>query len=329
MAVMFYRRAILATEESNDLGLTTIHNAAIDEIQSLIYVVRGKQIMIDSDLAFLYDVETRVLNQAVSRNIDRFPDRFRFKLTKEEFGNLISQNVISSSESNYGGRRKMPYAFTEQGIAMLSSVLRSDTAVQVSIRIMDTFVEMRKYLANNAFLLEKVHSMESRQIESELRRSAFEEKTQKQFEQIFDYMASHEESSQKIFYDGQIFDAFSLLSDLICQADKTIELIDGYVDVVTLNIMAKKKVGVTVFVYTLPNTVLTKQDIHNFNAQYPNLDVKHTTVFHDRFLVLDGIKAYHIGASIKDAGKKCFAINKIEDVGVVKDIIHKAKSTSR
>ena len=318
----------MVTAESNDTGLAIIHEAAIEEIQRLIYVVRGKQIIIDSDLALLYDVETRVLNQAVSRNIDRFPDRFRFRLTKDEFENLISQNVISSSEHNYGGRRKMPYAFTEQGIAMLSSVLRSVTAVQVSIRIMDTFVEMRKYLANNAFLMEKVHHMESQQIESELRRSEFEKKTEKQFEQIFNYIASHEESSQKIFFDGQIFDAFSLLADLIGQADKTIELIDGYVDVVTLNIIAKKKAGVNAYLYTLPSSGLTKQDILNFNAQYPNLDVKYTSVFHDRFIVLDGRCAYHIGASIKDAGKKCFAINKIEDINVVKDIIHKAQLTA-
>ena len=175
----------------NELTISSV--VTTNKIQSFIYVVRGQQIIIDSDLAMLYNVETKVLNQAVSRNIKRFPERFRFQLTKFELENLKSQNVTSSLARNYGGRRYMPYAFTEQGIAMLSSVLRSDIAIQVSIRIMDTFVEMRKYLANNSLLLEKVYSMESRQIESELRRSDFEEKTEKQFEQIFDYIASHEE----------------------------------------------------------------------------------------------------------------------------------------
>ncbi|MCL2141426.1 MAG: ORF6N domain-containing protein [Methanimicrococcus sp.] len=307
----------------NELTISSV--VTTNKIQSFIYVVRGQQIIIDSDLAMLYNVETKVLNQAVSRNIKRFPERFRFQLTKFELENLKSQNVTSSLARNYGGRRYMPYAFTEQGIAMLSSVLRSDIAIQVSIRIMDTFVEMRKYLANNSLLLEKVYSMESRQIESELRRSDFEEKTEKQFEQIFDYIASHEEQNQRIFFDGQVFDAFSLMADIINQAEKTIELIDGYVDIATLNILAKKNAGVEVIIYTLPSTRLSAHDIHNFNAQYPRLDVKYTTIFHDRFLMLDGTKAYHIGASLKDAGKKCFAINKIEDIAVVRDLIQKAQ----
>lgn len=309
-------------------NLPIVVEADTAQIQNLIYVIRGKQVMIDSDLAMLYRVETRILNQAVKRNISRFPERFRFQLTKEEFENLRSQNVISSSEDNYGGRRFLPYAFTEQGIAMLSSVLKSNVAVQVSINIMDTFVEIRRYMADTMYLFKQVNNIESRQIESDIKREAFEKKTEEQLAQVFKYISDREGDSQKIFFNGQIFDAFSVMADIVRQADKTIVLIDGYVDIVTLNILAKKKDGVDVTFYTLPSARLTVQDIANFNAQYPNLTVKHTTAFHDRFMIIDKTTAYHIGASIKDAGKKCFGINKIEDIGIINDLLQRATLTS-
>ena len=292
------------------------------KIQNLIYVIRGKQVMIDSDLAALYQVETRRLNEAVKRNSSRFPERFCFQLTKEEYENLKSQSATSSLDENtHGGRRKLPFAFTEQGIAMLSSVLRSEVAVQASIRIMDTFVEMRKYMSNASLLYEKMNAMEIRQI-------AMEEKTERRFEQVFDYIESHKQDNQKIFFDGQIFDAFSLMTDLIRQAEDHIVLIDGYVDVVTLNILAKRNPQVGICIYTLPSARITSQDIQNFNAQYPGLEVKRTTAFHDRFLIIDHTQGYHIGASIKDAGKKCFGINRIEDMGVINDLIQRAEITS-
>lgn len=295
------------------------------EIQNLIYVIRGKQVMLDSDLAQLYQVETKVFNQAVKRHIERFPESFRFQLTENEFESLRSQLVTSKGK---GGRRYLPYVFTEQGIAMLSAVLRSSIAIQISIRIMETFVEMRKYLANSTLLLEKVNSLETRQIESEIHRAEFEAKTEQRFEQVFEYISAHEEANQKIFFDGQIFDAFSLLTELVQRAKKSIVLIDGYVDVGTLNILAKKKDNVSVLIYTLPSVRLTARDIESFNAQYPELEVKRTTAFHDRFLLLDDQEGYHIGASIKDAGKKCFGINRIEDVGVIRDILQRAELTS-
>lgn len=248
---------------------------------------------------------------------------FLLIVTDEELVNLRSQFVTSSLEKgNYGGRRYLPYVFTEQDIAMLSAVLRSDIAINVSIRIMETFVEMRRYMANASLLYEKMNSIEVRQI-------AFEEKTDARFEEVFDYIASHEESNQKIFFDGQVYDAFSLMAELVQKAEKSITLIDGYVDLTTLNILAKKNAGVNVEVYTLPNAKLTKQDITVFNAQYPNIEVKHTTVFHDRFLIIDESKGYHLGASMKDAGKKCFGINQIEDLQMIKDLIDKAKSTGK
>ena len=249
-------------------------------IEKLIYVIRDKQVMIDSDLAMLYHVETKRLNEAVKRNIARFPEEFRFQLTEKETESLRSQ-IATSMKSNgdnekKGGRRYLPYAFTEQGIAMLSAVLRSDVAIQVSINIMNAFVEMRRFIANNALLFERISTVELKQLE-------YQKKTDEKLEQIFEYIADHEESNQKVFFDGQIYDAFSLIVSLIQKAEKEITLIDGYVDVGTLNLLSKKKDNVTVTVYTLKRTKLSKTDVDNFNMQYPTLDVKYTNVFHDRF----------------------------------------------
>ena len=286
-------------------------------ISKLIYSVRGKQVIMDSDLAMLYQVETKKFNQAVKRNINRFPEQFRFQLTKKEYEDLRSQNVTSNGK---GGRRYLPYVFTESGIAMLSAVLNSDIAISVSIRIMDEFVRMRHIMANNALMFEKINAIELKQLE-------YQKDTDEKFGRIFEYMANHEEDNQKIFYDGQIFDAFSFLADIIGHAKKKIILIDGYIDVITLNILAKKNAGVNVLAYTLPSARITTQDINNFNAQYPTLTVKKTTAFHDRFLIIDGVEGYHIGASLKDAVKKCFCINKIECTDAVKDIMKKAQQT--
>lgn len=306
------------------IGENTDINISSEKIQGLIYIVRGKQVMLDSDLARLYQVETKVFNQAVKRNIKRFPESFRFQITEEEYNSLRSQFVTSK-----GGRRYLPYVFTEQGIAMLSAVLRSDVAIQVSIQIMETFVEMRRYMANNELLYKKVNDLEIHLIESDIQHKTFEQKTDERFKEVFDYIAQHQESNQKIFFDGQIFDAFSLLADIVSQANKSIILIDGYVDIGTLNILSKKKKAVDICIYTFSNTKLSAQDITNFNAQYPKLEVRYTRAFHDRFLILDNTKAYHIGASLKDAGKKCFGINKIEDSGVIRDIMQRVQLKSQ
>ncbi len=296
-------------------------------IKKLIYMIRGQQVMLDSDLAMLYQVETGNLNKAMKRNLKRFPEEFCFQLTKEEYSNLIFQIGSSSLEKDnsyeHGGRRKLPYVYTEQGIAMLSAVLRSDIAIKVSVRIMQIFVELRRYFAQGTFLIEKVNDLEINQIEERIWRKQHEENTEKRFEEVFDYIAEHKESNQKIFFDGQIYDAFSLLVDLVSRAEKKLILVDNYVDVETLNILAKKKTGVEVAIYTSKKTKLSKVDIENFNKQYPTMEVKYTEVFHDRFLILDDECAYHIGASIKDAGKKCFGINKIEDIGIVRDIMER------
>lgn len=291
------------------------------DIQSLIYTIRGQQVMIDSDLANLYQVETRVLNQAVKRNIDRFPEQFRFQLTTEELDNLKSQIVISSPitdiSNGYGGRRTMPYAFSEQGIAMLSAVLHSKVAVQISINIMTAFVEMRHFIASNALMFERISQVELRQLD-------YERKTDEKLDKIFEYISNHEESSQKVFFDGQIYDAFSLISSLILKATTDILLIDGYVDTGTLDLLSKKQPNVTVEIHTFRRGCrLTNAEITAFNGQYPTLNINYMTNFHDRFLILDHTVGYHIGASLKDAGKKCFAITLLEDKQTIQDIINR------
>lgn len=288
--------------------------ASIEQIQNLIYVIRGKQVMLDSDLAMLYQVETKVFNQAVKRNLERFPENFRFQLTSEEYETLRSQFVTSNKGK--GGRRYLPFVFTEQGIAMLSAVLRSDVAIRVSIRIMETFVEMRKYMANTSILYDRMNVMEERQL-------TYQNETNEKFEKVFAYISEHEESKQKVFFDGQIYDAFSVLVELVKSAEKNIVLVDNYVDTGTLNILSKKNVGVDVTIYTVEKTKLSQKDVKVFNQQYPNLKLQYTGIFHDRFLIVDREKTYHIGASLKDAGKKCFAVSLLNDKAVVNDILQR------
>lgn len=284
------------------------------QIRNMIYTVRGQQVMLDSDLAELYGVETKRLNEAVGRNKARFPEAFCFKLTDDEEQSLRSQIATSKTAEGRGGRRYLPRVFTEQGVAMLSAVLRSETAVKVSIKIMNAFVEMRHFLTDNAELLAQVRDFDHRL-------DSLERSTNERFERVFDYMGAHEAPNQKVFFEGQVYDAFELLVSLVQRAKHEIVLIDGYVDTGTLNILAKKASGATVVVWTHPRTSLTERDVETFNAQYPALEVKHTTSFHDRFLILDGTEGYLVGASLKDAGKKSFAIARLEDSNIVESIV--------
>ena len=296
---------------AEDKNLVIVDNK---EIQNLIYTFRGRQVMIDRDLAYLYNVETKVLNQAVKGNLNRFPEHFRFQLTEEEYENLRSQFVTSSEDNTHGGRRYMPYVFTEQGIAMLSAVLKSDVAVEVSIKIMNSFVEMRNFLLSNREMFARLDRVELKQLE-----------TDRKLEEVFNYIATNAEVKQNIFFDGQIYDAFSFIVGLIKKAKKEIILIDNYVDVNTLNILCKKNQGINVVIATAGKGSLSAKDITKFNAQYPKLSVKTTTNFHDRFLILDKSEVYHIGASIKDAGKKSFGMTKIEDKDLVKSLVNKVR----
>ncbi len=297
------------TEQTAIVPIDTGH------IRELVYTVRGVQVMLDADLAQLYQVETKALNRAVNRNIARFPEDFRFQLTKDEYDSLRCQfGTSSETDSGHGGRRYLPYAYTEQGISMLSGVLRSDVAIEVSIGIMRAFVEMRRFIASNAHMFERIERVELKQL-------TYQKETDEKFEQVFDFIHSHTEPSQKIFFDGQIYDAFSLLASLIQKATKDIILIDGYVDIGTLNLLAKKRNNVAVEIHTFSNTKLTAADAAKFNSQYPTLTVKCTNAFHDRFLILDHNEAYHIGASLKDAGKKCFAISLLQEEGLLKELL--------
>jgi len=297
----------------------SVSEMAEERIEKLIHYVRGEQVMLDSDLAMLYNVETKRLNENVKRNSKRFPENFCFQLNEKEYEGLRSQIATSNIEVNTstkGGRRYLPYAFTEQGIAMLSAVLRSDEAIQVSLNIMNTFVKMRRFLAENAMMFDRLSSLEVKQLE-------YQKESNEKFDKIFAYISEHEEIGQRIFFDGQIYEAFSLMVKLVEKAKKSIALIDNYVDLGTLNILSKKNDGVDVTVYTMRKTKLTSRDIEKFNAQYPTLTMKFTGAFHDRFLIIDETTAYHIGASIKDAGKKCFGINMIEDVAIISDILQR------
>ena len=281
------------------------------DIQDMIYTFRGKQVMIDRDLASLYQVQTKRLNEQVKRNSGRFPAEFCFKLSDKEKDELVANcdrfKTLKHSSSN-------PYAFTEQGIAMLSAVLKSDIAVEVSIKIMNSFVEMRKFLLSNKEMFARLDRVELKQLE-----------TDQKLEEVFNYIATNTEVKQNIFFDGQIYDAFSFIVGLVQKAKKEIILIDNYVDVHTLNILCKKDKGVDIIVATAGKGSLSTKDITKFNAQYPKLLVKTTTDFHDRFLIIDKTEVYHIGASIKDAGKKSFGITKIEDKDLIKNLINKVR----
>lgn len=296
---------------TEDKNLVIVDNR---EIQNMIYTIRGKQVMVDSDLATLYQVTTKRLNEQVRRNKNRFPSEFMFRLTAEEYEYLRSHFATSSEDNAHGGRRYMPYVFTEQGIAMLSAVLKSDIAVEVSVKIMNSFVEMRRFLISNQELFSRLDRIEIKQLE-----------TDRKFEEVFNYMAANTEIKQNIFYDGQIYDAFSFIVGLIQKAKKEIILIDNYVDVNTLNILCKKNQGVDVVIVTAGKGNLSAKDVTKFNAQYPKLSVKTTTDFHDRFLILDKCEVYHIGASIKDAGKKSFGITKIEDKDLIISLVNKVR----
>lgn len=234
----------------------------------------------------------------------------------------VKSQIVTSHDSTFfsgqaGGRRKPPNAFTEQGVYMLGTVLRGTLAEQQTVFIMRAFRELRQFIASNEIMFEKIRSVELRQL-------MFEQKTDKRLEQLFEHISTREESNQKVFFDGQLFDAFSLISDLIKRAKQEIILIDNYVDTGTLDLLSKKQTNVAVRLYTTqPGCKLTALEISSFNTQYPTLQISYTTSFHDRFLVLDQSIAYHIGASVKDAGKKCFAISNIHDPQVVQDILQR------
>lgn len=274
-------------------------------IQPMIHVIRDCQVMLDSDLSALYGVETRRLNEQVKRNIERFPDDFMFQLRKEELDNLISHFATSS----WGGIRKLPYVFTEQGIAMLSSVLKSKTAVEVNIRIMRAFISMRRFMTTNTQLFQRLETIEYHQLEMKQHQDA----TDRRIDEVFKRLETDIPAIQGIFYDGQIFDAYRFVSDLIRKAKQSIVLIDNYVDDTVLTLLDKRKEEVSATIYTQRVSNQLQLDIDRHNAQYPRIEIKQFTKAHDRFLFIDD-EVYHIGASIKDIGKKWFGFTLMRDI---------------
>ena len=293
----------------------------VDDIQNKIYTIRGKHVMLDSDLAEIYQVETRALNQAVKRNRGRFPDDFMFQLTKDEFDNdLISQIVTSNSidpnlisqfviSSSHGGKRKLPNVFTEQGVSMLSAVLRSNAAIEVSISIIRAFASMRKFIDNNANIFIRLSNLEQKQIANDTKQIETDNKIGLILKALEDKNTA---AKQGVFYDGQVFDAYVFVIDLIKTAKSSIILIDNYVDDTVLQMFAKRKADVLIQIYTNTLTDALKLDVKKFNAQYPPVEIQKFNKSHDRFLIIDNITIYHFGASLKDLGKKWFAFSKMD-----------------
>ena len=294
-------------------------------IKNKIYSIRGQQVMLDRDLAELYEVETRILNQAVKRNMKRFPIKFMFQLSKAEFEDLrlqietsnksvkqedtlMSQIVIS--KENRGGIRKLPYIFTEQGVAMLSAVLRSDIAIEMSIQIMDAFIKMRKELSSKAMIFQKIDNVENKQL---LVNTRFELK----FEKIFKAIEAKDlKPKQGIFFEGQIFDAYLLVSNLIKRATNSIILIDNYIDESVLILFSERNKDCKVVIYTKKISKKLELSLKKYNEQHPVIEIKEFKKSHDRFLILDEEEIYHIGASLKDLGKKWFAFSKLDKVNL-------------
>ena len=274
------------------------------KIENMIYEIRGKQVMLDSDLARLYQCKngTKVINQSVNRNIERFPDDFYFQLTKYEYSNLKSQIVTSSLNNNYGGVRKMPYVFTEQGVAMLATVLRTKIAADMSVKIMRAFVAMRHLIGKNEY---RITNIETKVIEHDLEIKLLQE--------AFDKL-DEKELSNKIYFNGQVFDAYSNILNIFKKAKDSLVIIDSYADNTILDIVKRLKINVVII--TKKNSLLTKQDIEKYNKQYNNLKVLYNNTFHDRYFILDNELVYHCGASINRIGYKTFCINLISDYKV-------------
>ena len=299
----------------NELSIQELSNS--DLIRSRIFTIRGVQVMLAPDLADLYQVETRIFNQSVKRNIKRFPENFRFQLTKDELDEVIT-NCDNPDRLRFSPQT--PYAFTEQGIAMLSGVLNSDVAVQVSIRIMNTFVAMRRALASIAPLLSRIEATERRQLKLE----ASQVKNEERFKLILDAMQDKKFPPQKVFFDGQVYDAFEQMKKFVRMAKKELIIIDPYFADSVLPLVAQKRSGVEVLVVkNSRNKLLHDVDVNQFNVQYGNtLTVEVSDRFHDRFLIIDKTTLIHVGASLNHLGKKCFAFSSL-DKSNIPDILAK------
>ena len=277
-----------------------------DTIKSKIYSIRNRQVMMDKDIAELYEVKPTRLREQVQRNIQRFPEDFMFQLSETEVDFMVSQNAIPSRK-HLGGY--LPYVFTEQGVASLAGVLKSKKAAEVHVQIMRAFVEMRRFIQHNANIFTRLDFVERRQI-------AFESETEKKFEKVFRALEVGVAPKQGVFYDGQVYDAYTFVADLIRKAKIRLIIIDNYIDDSVLTLLTKRHKGVEVTIYTKTISKQLALDLEKHNQQYPPITIDLFKSAHDRFLIIDDREIYHIGASLKDLGKKWFAFSRFE-VGAV------------
>jgi hypothetical protein len=282
------------------------------QVASRIHTLRRVQVLFDRDLALFFDVKPIRLREQVKRNANRFPEDFMFQLTGDEVREMVSQNAIPSKQQLGGA---LPFAFTEEGVAALSAVLRSERAVQVGIQIVRAFVAMRKFILNHARIFERLDHVERWQILAD-----------QKFEQIFTALEGHDDQprSQGVFFNGQIFDAYTFATSLVKQARKSLVLVDNYVDESVLLMLAKRAPSVTATIYTKKISSELTLDIQKHSAQYPPVEVRTIAHFHDRFLILDGHTLYHIGASLKDLGKQCFAFSRMDSLApeILRRLLH-------
>ena len=274
------------------------------KIENMIYEIRGKQVMLDSDLAKLYHVETKRINEAVKNNMEKFPERFSWKLTEEESKMFLVEIFDQKNIETRGGRYRCPRVFTEQGVAMLATILKSKVATQVSIRIMDAFVAMRKYISTNLIEQKYINDLVL--------------KDSKRIDLLEDAFSSFKEQNNHIFFEGQIYDAYSLMMKIFDKVKESIIIIDNYIDKNILDILSKTNKQVT-----LITNKYEIQDYEKYKEQYNNVTLVINNSFHDRFIILDKKILYHSGASFKDLGKKCFAITKIESKEILKSLLNK------
>ena len=274
------------------------------KIEDMIYEIRGKQVMFASDVAALYDSETKIINQVVKRNINRFPDNFCFQLTYQEFINLRSQFVTSSlgNEITHGGVRYLPYVFTEHGIIMLSGLLKSDIAAEVNIKVINAFVSLKKYVTSNLMNQEYINDLVI--------------KNSKRIDLIEETLSNFKEKNNHIFFEGQIYDAYSIMLDILNTSKNSIIIIDNYIDKNILDILSKTNKRITLITNEYNN-----EDYNKYKEQYSNIDLVINNKIHDRFIIIDKKNLYHCGASFKDLGKKCFAITKIDDDYVLNNLL--------
>ena len=306
MANNIDKKESVANCDQSKIDVTKCDNHELaGNIEPLIKVIRGQQVMLDKDLAMLYGVEVKVLNQAVKRNVERFPNDFRFQLTKEE---CLRSQIVTLNGKQGQHLKYMPYAFTEQGVAMLSSVLRSKTAIEVNIQIMRAFVSMRHFMVNNASVFSRLETIEYHQLEMQQHLQESDKRIDEVFRRLDEGNAK---PKQGVFYNGQVYDAYTFVSDLIKSAKRRIILIDNYVDETVLTLLDKRDNNVSAIIYTQQISRQFQLDIDRHNAQYAPIDVETFRLSHDRFLCIDD-DVYHIGASIKDLGKMWFGFSKME-----------------